>query len=562
LRTILNPYSETTTYSYDALSRASRQDNANSTYATYAYNSAGWMTGVSNKKSDATVISSFAYNYDNVGNRLRMTEANGDYTSFVYDNIYQLTDERKKTSGETDIYRVTYVYDAVGNRTDMTKDGTRTTYSYDSANKMSEFTAGGSRTTFSYDGNGNQIAKTVPGGNITTNVYNYENKMVGITYPDSSLNTFSYDGDGKRLQKQDSTGTLRMVFDPQGPTGLYDLAKETDGSNTLVAFYTQGPMLLAMKRSGNSYFYHNDALGSTSAITASDETVTSTYKYYAFGDVLASTGTLTNAFKYVGGLGYYSDPDSGLLLLRARYYWADVGRFVTRDPANEGVELYAYVGNTPAALVDPVGLTPSCGPWRTVSQEVHVTARSTRCDWYVYTWKLAGSTLDWRPWDLVPILEPILEGGDPHPAWYRAEQVACKWTRKLKLEVQGSAKIVNTLRQQRSCWEWKWKEVPILCGHIYVPNKDTWTEYQTLEETIQVHYGEIYSITPEEQEKTVWRELAPPMVGMLAQTFMFPSDDDTCKKAGPPLGIKIPGPDITHVFAANCPVFYNWPGIL
>jgi RHS repeat-associated protein len=179
--------------------------------------------------------------------------------------------------------------------------------------------------------------------------------MTGITYPDSSLNTFAYDGDGKRLQKQDSSGTLRMVYDHQGPTGLYDLAKETDGSNTLVAFYTQGPMLISQRRGGNSYWYHDDALGSTSAITSSDETVTSTYKYYAFGDVLTSSGTLTNAFKYVGGLGYYSDPDSGLLLLRARYYWPGIARFLSRDATSAG-RLYAYAHNNPIVFTDPEGL--------------------------------------------------------------------------------------------------------------------------------------------------------------------------------------------------------------
>jgi RHS repeat-associated protein len=200
-------------------------------------------------------------------------------------------------------------------------------------------------------------------------VYNYENKMVGITYPDSSLNTFSYDGDGKRLQKQDSTGTLRMVFDPQGPTGLYDLAKETDGSNNLVAFYTQGPMLISMRRNSASYFYHPDALGSTSAITSSDETVTSTYKYYAFGDELTSTGTLNNAFKYVGGLGYYSDPDSGLLLLRARYYWPGVARFLTMDPAREGSNWYVYVRNRAIAQVDPTGVQALLGPPEVLRQE-------------------------------------------------------------------------------------------------------------------------------------------------------------------------------------------------
>ena len=95
LRTIDNPYAETTTYSYDALSRASRQDNDNGTYATYSYNSAGWETGVSNKKSDASVIASFGYNYDEVGNRTGVTEANGDKVTWSYDNTYQLTRERR-----------------------------------------------------------------------------------------------------------------------------------------------------------------------------------------------------------------------------------------------------------------------------------------------------------------------------------------------------------------------------------------------------------------------------------------------------------------------------------
>jgi hypothetical protein len=37
------------------------------------------------------------------------------------------------------------------------------------------------------------------------------------------------------------------------------------------------------------------------------ETTTSTYKYYAFGDVLASTGTLSNPFKYAERPGSKSE---------------------------------------------------------------------------------------------------------------------------------------------------------------------------------------------------------------------------------------------------------------
>jgi len=226
--------------------------------------------------------------------------------------------------------------------------------------------------TFTYDNNGNMAVKNV-GGSLTTYTYSIENKMVGITYPDESLNTFTYDAEGKRLRKQDSGGTLRYVYDPQGPTGLYDLAAETNNEGTVQAFYTQGPMLLAMRRGGASYFYHDDAIGSTSAITNSSETTTSTYKYYAFGEVLTSTGTLTNPFKYVGGLGYYTDPDSSLVLLRARYYWPVVGRFVSWDPAREAMNWYLYAASRAVLVTDPEGL-------RWLENEfVHFSVRNTPC---------------------------------------------------------------------------------------------------------------------------------------------------------------------------------------
>jgi len=396
LRTIDNPYAETTTYSYDALSRTSRQDNDNGTFTTWSYGTAGWMTGVTNRKSDATVISSFGYNYDEVGNRTWVTEANGDKVTWSYDNTYQLTRERR--DGDYS-YDVTYTYDAVGNRATKLAGGVTTTYTYNAANKMTKFDDNSGITTFTYDGNGNQVTKEVPEEDVTTYAYKFENKMVGITYPDQSLNTFTYDGEGKRLQKQDSAGTLRSVYDHQGPTGLYDLAAETNNEGTLQAFYTQGPMLISQRRGGNSYWYHDDALGSTAVVTNSDETATSTYKYYAFGDLRTSSGTLTNPFKYAGGLGYYDDPDSGLLLLRARYYSPAVARFVSRDPlmtvadtAEPWASLlssvageYGYAGNNPASGMDPSGLWDT-GPVHWQATMTWGGARDARydCGWGMY----------------------------------------------------------------------------------------------------------------------------------------------------------------------------------
>jgi RHS repeat-associated protein len=53
------------------------------------------------------------------------------------------------------------------------------------------------------------------------------------------------------------------------------------------------------------------------------------------------------------------DLETGLYYYRARYYSAELGRFVGRDPIGYGakdVNLYRYVGSAPAAKVDPDGL--------------------------------------------------------------------------------------------------------------------------------------------------------------------------------------------------------------
>jgi len=61
--------------------------------------------------------------------------------------------------------------------------------------------------------------------------------------------------------------------------------------------------LISQRRSGVSGFYHFDALGTTRRVTAADESTQLTYVRDAFGVGIASTGTTTNRFRYLGKLG-------------------------------------------------------------------------------------------------------------------------------------------------------------------------------------------------------------------------------------------------------------------
>jgi len=108
-----------------------------------------------------------------------------------------------------------------------------------------------------------------------------------------------------------------------------------------------------------------EGLGSTRQLLDSSQTVTDTYQYEAFGNLMASTGSTPSPYRYVGSLGYYQiyPPLAGglsLMHLGARYYMPQVGRFATYDPATRrhavAAHKYLYVSNDPVGSVDPTGL--------------------------------------------------------------------------------------------------------------------------------------------------------------------------------------------------------------
>lgn len=118
--------------------------------------------------------------------------------------------------------------------------------------------------------------------------------------------------------------------------------------------------LLSMRRSGQSRFCHYDGLGSTVQLSDTTQTVTDTYVYDSWGNQLNAAQPTTNPFRYVGGENYYSDQQSGLMLLGVRSYATLLGRFLSVDPIwfdhLSAHNQYAYVVNDPVQFVDPTGL--------------------------------------------------------------------------------------------------------------------------------------------------------------------------------------------------------------
>jgi len=94
---------------------------------------------------------------------------------------------------------------------------------------------------------------------------------------------------------------------------------------------------------GISSVYHTfDPQGSVVQRLDGSQNILSTSAFDAWGiPLVTSTG---DPFGYCGQWGYYTDSETGLLLLTHRYYDPTQGRFLTRDPIwyAFGVNLYGY----------------------------------------------------------------------------------------------------------------------------------------------------------------------------------------------------------------------------
>jgi len=336
---LTNGYSETTTFTLDAVGRCTQQTHANGTKVLSTYSSTrGWLTVLEHKQSDNDVLARYEYTRDASGHITEVEQPSDHVVEYDYDAAYQLTGEERTGSNS---YSIGYTYDDAGNRLTKTQNSITENYTYGDNNQL--LTAGSK--TYAYDDNGNLTSVTV-GMNVTSLTWDFNNKLTGITYPNSSTNTFVTNDLGHRVGLTDGGGSTSYLY---------------DGSRVLAdsrADYTNGGVtgIISERVSSTSKVYHGDQLGSTRGLSNGSEAITDSREYDSWGLTIASSGS-GSPFGFVGGQGYQKDPDSGLMLLGARYYDPNVGRFISRDPIgyNGGLNLYGYCDNDPVNSADPSG---------------------------------------------------------------------------------------------------------------------------------------------------------------------------------------------------------------
>lgn len=85
--------------------------------------------------------------------------------------------------------------------------------------------------------------------------------------------------------------------------------------------------------------------------------VDTAFEYGAFGELIRATGEKKDAFNFRFSTKY-EDTETGLLYYGYRYYNAETGRWLNRDPIEEdgGLNLYGMVGNDALNGIDLLGL--------------------------------------------------------------------------------------------------------------------------------------------------------------------------------------------------------------
>lgn len=156
------------------------------------------------------------------------------------------------------------------------------------------------------------------------------------------------------------------------------LREVTDGNPD--AIYVYGEDLISQSRGGGAGFFVYDGLGSVRGLTDATGSLTDTFDYTAFGELLNRTGTTETNYLFTGE---QYDATLNQYYLRARYYNQNNGRFTQMDTwmgrSHDPITLhkYLYANADPANFIDPTGQYASAASFGIAFSILGVLAAAT-----------------------------------------------------------------------------------------------------------------------------------------------------------------------------------------
>jgi RHS repeat-associated protein len=398
LQAVMNPDGSLTTYVRDGVDQVTRQQNGNSTLTLNQFDAANRLLSTATSQiSGNKLISSAGYQYNSVDQRTQATLGyrTGQPKTLVETYAY---DALRRLVGQTDSAGVTtkYRFDAAGNRlawqssdnpaTPRPNDALDLAYAYDAADALVRIDdlAGKTATLYRYDANGNRVER-LAGREGAAYRYDAEQRLLSVQAftvngggkrIEHEIATMLYDGDGRRVAKAEDhkVGGGGIQTTTYAYDGLDQIAvNETWHPQHQNLYRAEGGRILTLDgfaggSDGQDYWFAQDGLGSTQALSKSDGQAAHGYQYDAYGQLKPeNSGNFGphNAFTFTG---QEYDEFIGLYHYHARAYDAATGTWLTRDPYRgaqddpQSLHRYGYVKGNPVNLIDIYGYA-ACGTY-------------------------------------------------------------------------------------------------------------------------------------------------------------------------------------------------------
>jgi RHS repeat-associated protein len=333
--------------------------------STYTYNTRGLLTSLTHANAGGTTLDFENLTYDAASRITSSTDRDGT-TTYTDDQRGELIGANHTAAG---LSNEAYTYDANGNRVSSGPGQSATTDQIGPGNQL----ASDGTSDYTYDAEGNLVRQTTIASGATRDlVWDNRNRLVSVVDKTAGGTQtqrvdFTYDAGNRRISKrvQTASGTTETFYVSDGANVVLEF-QDDDGPSgpnppVLSARNLFGPavdeILAQDDGMGHVLWSLDDHLGSVRDLIDSSGTVANHITYDSFGKVLAQSDA-TRSIGY-GFTGREFDAETGLQYNRARYYDANTGRFLSADPsgfASGALNLYAYVGNDPVDLIDPLGL--------------------------------------------------------------------------------------------------------------------------------------------------------------------------------------------------------------
>jgi RHS repeat-associated protein len=394
---------QTIGYGFDAASQLVSITYPGSKTVAYGYDDAGEMTSLTDSASNETdfawsddgqlatqtdpngVVQTRSYDADDRSTDISTVKSSttlADYT-YGYDDASDLTSGTTVDPNNSTAVATTYGYNSLSRLTTVTSASSSVSYSntpagsitqntagsnlaYDSAEQLTSSAPGaGPSTTYGYDDNGDRTSSTV-GATETTDAsttsfgYDPAGDLASVDIPgtgSSSAKTVDYTSDGDGLRQSRTVGSVTTDF-------LWDTIASVpllldDGSYSYLYGPSSAPVAEVNDSTGTIRYLTADLIGSTRLITSTTGSVVGVNVYDEYGNLTSDTGAASSPFGYSGN---WTDPDTGLVYLRARDYDPGTAQFLTVDPLVDSTrQPYAYVADDPLAQSDPTGLCSGSG---------------------------------------------------------------------------------------------------------------------------------------------------------------------------------------------------------